>query len=76
MMSEDEKRALLDELVRYGTRPEMQPGDVTLSELAEELGVGRGTAQKRMKGLIEAGEVQELMVRLPNGYSGIVYRWA
>ncbi len=74
MMSDEEKQALLEELVQYGRRPEMQPGDVTLSELAEQLGVGRGTAQKRMKGLIEAGEVQELIVRLPNGHDGIVYR--
>lgn len=74
MMADDQKRALLDELVRYGTRPEAQPGDVTLGELADAMGVARATAQKRMEPLVESGELLELTVVLPNGYEGIVYR--
>lgn len=74
MMSDDQKRALLQELVAYGTRPEAQAGDVTLGELADAMGVARATAQKRMEPLVASGELLELTVVLPNGYEGIVYR--
>ena len=74
MMSDDERKALLDELVAFGTRPKMQPGDVTLAELAEQLGVCRSTAQKRVEPLVASGELLELMVMMPSGHDGIVYR--
>jgi len=74
MMSDDQRKALLDELVAYGTRPQMEPGDVVLGDLADAMGVARATAQKRMQPLVESGELLELTVVLPNGYEGIVYR--
>jgi DNA-binding Lrp family transcriptional regulator len=75
-MTDDQKQVLLDELVRYGTRPQMQPGDVTLAELADAMGVSRATAQKRVEPLVGSGELLELTVTLPSGHDGIVYRRA
>lgn len=76
MMDEDQKQTLLAELVAYGTRPEAEPGDVTLGELADAMGVARGTVQKRMEPLVASGELLELTVVLPNGHEGVVYRRA
>lgn len=53
-MNED-KSAVIEEILSYVKRGEVGPNDVTMSELAEHSDVGRNAIRKRMERLVEQG---------------------
>jgi len=71
----DEKRALLAEIRQLTAPPAICPGDVTLAEVAAELGLSRAGARHRMNHLVEQGLVDTALVVDPQSNRQVrVYR--
>jgi len=55
MIEDDAKADMLAEIEDYAGYARRQPGDVTLTEIAERLGVGRKTARIKANEMVAAG---------------------
>jgi len=73
-MQDQDKRALLDELLELTAPPMWQPGDVMLQEYADKLGITRPAAKERLQPLVDQGKLETLVVLCEDGKRRRVYR--
>jgi DNA-binding Lrp family transcriptional regulator len=73
-MKDDTKRQILDEIIELTEPPHLQSGDITLVEYAERVGITRSSAKNRLQKVVDAGRLETLLVRCPDGKYRRVYR--
>lgn len=73
-MNGDLKRAILEELVGVDEAELWQPGDVSLQELATDMGVTRATAKRQLDRLVSEGKLLQLKIRWPDHHWRVTYR--
>jgi len=61
-MTDEEKLAILDEIVALSSPPVRQPLDITAQDYADRAGCTPTTAQSRLRKLVEAGVLVTEMV--------------
>ena len=58
-----DKKALLEEIIKWGQAyPEKQPGDVTVKDYADAVGVEVSTARRRLNRMVSEGKLTKLKV--------------
>lgn len=65
---------VIDFLEKEIKMEEQQEGDVTASQVAEEIGISRDTSMKRLRQLVKEGKMQEYKGKLLNGKFGYFFR--
>lgn len=75
-MNDDPRADLLKELLELGTPPRLEPGDVTLKQLADLWGITRSSARRRLDNLCEGSDYETLVVVCPDGKNRRIYRRA
>lgn len=65
---------LLEELAKELGVPDIEPDEVTAQSLADYVGISWGTADRKLKEKLAAGELTKRQVRAQNGKIATAYR--